>query len=265
MPELPEAEAMKAALAPHVLGQTIVSVWADKAWIKSHPSRRTLRLRDRKIIAVRRHGKAIIIDLHNNTSLIVRLGMSGRLVARQQRKKHDLLALHLDNADCIVFNDFRRFGSISLESSSESETLRSLGPDALTSSFSAASLPPISSRSIKSVLLDQRIVAGLGNIYSCESLFKARIDPRRRLSSITLKERLNLIRSIKSVLRLAISRGGSTLDDYRNTEGEAGDYDRLFAVFGQEGKRCPKCRCSTGVTRIREGGRSTYFCPVYQK
>jgi formamidopyrimidine-DNA glycosylase len=265
MPELPEAEAMRVALSPHALGRTITRVWVAKPWIRSLPPKMTSRLRSSRIIDVSRHGKAITLGLDNDSRVTVRLGMSGRLVARPVGQKHDLVALDLNDGGCLVFNDFRRFGRVSIESSSNPESRKSIGPDALTSSFSTKSLPSESSRAIKSVLIDQSIVAGLGNIYSCESLFEASIDPRRKAHSLTPEERTRLVASIKSILRAAIRRGGSTLDDYRGTEGEAGDYDSQFAVFRREGKPCPNCRCSTGVKRLFEGGRSTYFCPVYQK
>src|SRR5262245_2816221 len=123
MPELPEAEAMRAALSPHALQRTIARVRVAAPATRYLPSKQRSYLLGSRIVTIGRHGKAIILGLHNNTSLIVRLGMSGRLVARQPGKKHDLLALHLDNGGCLVFNDFRRFGRISIECSSNSETL----------------------------------------------------------------------------------------------------------------------------------------------
>jgi formamidopyrimidine-DNA glycosylase len=164
----------------------------------------------------------------------------------------------------IVFSDFRRFGRVVCTAHSASPYHETLGPDALTSDFCPETLDSQSTRSIKSALLDQRTVAGLGNIYACESLFRAGIAPSRPVHSLTAQDRARLVRAIKSILRAAISRGGSTLDDYRNTEGEAGDYDRQFAVFRREGRPCPGCTCSTGVLRVLQSGRSTYYCATKQ-
>ena len=265
MPELPEAEAMRATIAPKVLRQNIVGVWLSKPDRRTvSPSVRNAWIRKR-ILDVERHGKVISLLLQKHIRITITLGMSGRLVVRTNRKRHDRLALELNSGMSLIFNDFRRFGRVTCSIEEERSPQAILGPDALTASFSPHTLNLKSSRTIKAALIDQRIVAGLGNIYVCESLFRAGINPRRPVNSLTANERSRLVRAIKSILSAAVARGGSTLDDYRDTEGQAGDYDRSFAVYGRTGQPCPACTCSTGVIRAIDGGRSTFYCSVRQK
>jgi formamidopyrimidine-DNA glycosylase len=193
--------------------------------------------------------------------------MSGRLVFRAPSQRHDHFAFRFVRDSWLTFNDIRRFGRVYRvpETQIWSEPpLSSLGPDALSSAVGEKTFRISSGRSIKSMLLDQRVVAGLGNIYSCEILYHAGILPTRATASLSLSERKSLVRAIKSTLRAAIVRGGSTLDDYRGTEGQSGDYDRFFAVFANEGGPCPRCTCKTGIKRIIHHGRSTYYCQKLQ-
>jgi formamidopyrimidine-DNA glycosylase len=263
MPELPEAEAMRSAIAPDVVGKTIVGVWGAP-----HSTSRLVRRRSwigKHIVDVERHGKVLSLFLREGGRISFTLGMSGRLLIRERGRKHDRLAIMFNRGTSLVFNDFRRFGRITYYDSSELAPHKTLGPDALSTDFSADALVSASARSIKTALLDQKFVAGLGNIYTCESLFHARIHPHRPVRSLTEADRRRLVKVIKEILQNAVERGGSTLNDYRETEGEAGDYDRFFAVFGKSGQSCPGCTCSASIVRLTDAGRSTFVCLKRQK
>jgi formamidopyrimidine-DNA glycosylase len=229
---------------------------------------------------VRRRAKYLLIDLSGGDSLILHLGMSGRVTLLPPKtgfapEKHDHVVLHFDDKSLMVFNDARRFGQLDIvktDKAGDYPAFRALGPEPLGNEFSAAYLlERFKGRktSMKNALMDQRNVAGLGNIYVCEALFLARIDPRRDAGTITKKEAENLARAIRDVLTLAIERGGSSLRDYRQTGGELGYFQHHFTVYGREGEKCPGCHCDPaetgGIQRITQGGRSTFFCPVCQK
>mgnify|MGYP006277623771 CR=1 FL=1 len=264
MPELPEAEAMCRLLRLTAIGRRVVRIELgprDRFTISNDVIKRLVGAR---VEAIERHGKSISIRFDVSSHMTFILGMSGRLVIRNHQREHDRLALHLGDDTALVFNDFRRFGRFYCTTTEGVPHLPSAGPDALESAFTADTLRIAAKRSIKSVLLDQRIVAGLGNIYSCEALFHASIDPRRQVGSLSNAERRRLVIAIKKVLTNAVAHGGSTLSDYRGTEGHAGDYDRLFAVYGKVGLACRRCTCKSGVVRLIEAGRSTYLCPKRQ-
>ena len=260
MPELPEIEAMRSRIAEQFVSRIAASVWAAARDKSKFSLANAKSLRGARLEEVTRHGKLIVLSFGSVGRLAISCGMSGRLVSRIPNLKHDRFAIGFRGGASLVFNDFRRFGRWHWLSGGSQEPPTTLGPDALTSRFAEHCLDRASPRSIKSILLDQEIVAGLGNIYAAEALFHARILPTRSVSSLTRTERVRIVQSVKSVLSAAVARGGATLDDYRGTEGEAGDYDRLFAVYGREGQPCPGCDCDAGVSRIRDAGRSTYFC-----
>jgi formamidopyrimidine-DNA glycosylase len=178
---------------------------------------------------------------------------------------HDRVAIELSDRTALVFSDFRRFGSWYVLRGKNPAEFFDLGPDALAPDFVPRTLASSSRRSIKSALLDQSFVAGIGNIYASESLFAARIHPEREIRSLSSRERAALVRSIRRILAASIRRGGATLEDYRSTEGQAGDYELQFSVFGREGKKCPHCNCDGTILRIVIGGRSTFICPVRQR
>lgn len=266
MPELAEVESLCRGLNAVIGGRSIESV---KRISTSFVSRKPLiDLVGLVLIAFERHGKFVMAKLSDNTRLLIHFGMSGRLVVRPPSKKHDHFALRFEHGVWLTFNDFRRFGRIWRIAETQmwaEPPLSRLGPDALSKSFSGKTFRINSRRSVKSILIDQGVIAGLGNIYSSESLYRAGILPTRAIASLSVHERNKLVKAIKTTLRSAVRRGGSTLDDYRGAEGQSGDYDRYFAVFSKEGYPCPKCTCETGVKRIIQQGRSTYYCPTLQR
>ncbi len=266
MPELPEVEAMRRVVAPVLQGRRVAALWAGRWDRGSWTARDRNDLVGSTVESVGRHGKLIFFNFGNGLTVAFRLGMSGRLLLRAVGDKHDRAAIEFFGIPTLVFSDFRRFGMWRVLRGETPAKAFGLGPDALSPGFTQATLDSSSRRSVKSALLDQSLVAGIGNIYACESLFAARIHPDRALRSLEARERGELVRAIRRILRASIRRGGATLEDYRATEGEAGDYERWFAVFGREGKKCRGCGCDGGtVMRSVEGGRSGFFCPIRQR
>lgn len=243
------------------------------------------RLAGSRVEALDRRGKYLIAHLSKGESLIAHLGMSGRFAikaspwgdrgaiapAHGAAEKHDHVIFDLDGARPvrITFNDPRRFGFMDIVSTDALETCRhfnGMGPDPLSGAFSpdrlAAALKG-KRTSIKAALLDQRTVAGLGNIYVCESLFGARLSPRRRAGSVTGLRSARLYGSLMDVLGRAIEAGGSSLRDFANAEGDLGYFQHQFCVYGRENENCP--RCAAPIRRIVQGGRSSFFCSRCQR
>jgi formamidopyrimidine-DNA glycosylase len=209
--------------------------------------------------------------------------MSGRIVvkpgpvrAEAERPEewpdpHDHVRFETDDGTVIHYRDPRRFGLLTILRAEEARThslLAGLGPEPLADEFDAAALEAAlagGGAAVKNVLLDQRRIAGLGNIYVCESLFRARISPRRRASTVKGARAARLATAIREVLNEAIEAGGSSLRDHRRISGELGTFQHHFAVYGREGAPCPGCDCGGGVRRIVQGGRSTFFCAKRQR
>ena len=212
--------------------------------------------------------------------LMLHLGMSGQIFlltpgSDYQRRKHDHLELDFDDGSRLAFNDARRFGLALLIKRADlaaHPAFAALGPEPLAASFSGQALAALlkdKRTDIKAALMDQRVVAGLGNIYVAEALFHAGIDPRRRADQVRGDHAARLAPAIKKVLRASIRAGGSTLKDYRRTDGELGYFQHKFAVYSRAGKACPGCTCDIsktgGIERTTQAGRSTFFCPRKQK
>ncbi|MCH2546114.1 MAG: bifunctional DNA-formamidopyrimidine glycosylase/DNA-(apurinic or apyrimidinic site) lyase [Alphaproteobacteria bacterium] len=274
MPELPEVETVCRGLQSNVLGRHIddVIIRRDKIRIPI-PCDFAESCQGAKIERIERRAKYILIHLDNGYCILVHLGMSGRMQIFSRLptspQKHDHVDFLLSDGQLIVFNDPRRFGVIT---GAPSETimlhtlLNHLGPEPMSESFNAAYLyDQLKKRkqSIKPVLMDQKLVVGVGNIYVCEALFKTRINPERAANKINKKECERLVEAIKVVLQDAIASGGSTLRDYVDSAGKAGYFQHNFAVYDREGKLCTGC--SAPITRMTQAGRSTYWCENCQK
>lgn len=267
MPELPEVAAMLSRLAPKIEGRSFVSleVLTEQAGSLLHGELTALRPGAR-LTRITRHGKLSLLQFGSAAVVVIQLGMSGRLVLRGPSGRHDHIALHLSRGCTVTYADHRRFGAVYVWPAAEvvrRPPLDAIGPDALDTTLNAK-LFPSGARAIKEALLDQGVLAGLGNIYSCEALYRAGIDPRRPCSALSLDERQRLIAAIRGVLAEALADGGATLSDYRGTEGEAGGFEAKLAVYGREGLPCPGCACGGSVVRIRQGGRSTWLCKARQ-
>jgi len=275
MPELPEVETVRRGLALKMNGRRIIRAELRRPDLRRpFPAALAARLDGARIGEIGRRGKYILIELDTDGLLLLHLGMSGRVTASNgdlPDAPHDHVVLTLDDGTVIRFNDARRFGLLDYVERSDAAQhplLSGLGPEPLEPEFDgdylagafAGKMTPI-----KSALLDQRIVAGLGNIYVCEALFRAGISPRRGAASISRARVERFVAGIKSVLSEAIEAGGSSLRNYVQADGELGYFQHRWAVYGHEGDPCPGCDCGGGVRRIVQSGRSTFFCAKRQR
>ncbi len=293
MPELPEVETVRRGLAPVMEGARFAKVVAHRRDLRwPLPKDFAARLEGRTVVGLGRRAKYLLADLSSGDVLVMHLGMSGSFRVfrdgdertpgkyhheRSQHLAHDHVVFHMGNGAIVTFNDPRRFGSMKIVARAALEQeplLRALGPEPLGNEFDAALLARAcrgKKTSLKAALSDQRIVAGLGNIYVCEALHRARLSPKRRASTIAAKsgapnERAErLVDAIRAVLGDAIAAGGSSLRDHRRTDGELGRFQHDFRVYDREGLRCPTRGCRGTVKRVVQTGRSTFFCPVCQK
>lgn len=289
MPELPEVETVRRGLEPAMAGQVVAAVRINRPDLRwPFPDRMAERLAGHRVLTLRRRSKYILVDLSSGESLLIHLGMSGRMLVsgqligsyRQQTgaqgghaepQKHDHVVIDMVNGARITFNDPRRFGSMDLlrtDAADQHRLLAGLGPEPLGNSFDARYLAAVLAGKrapIKAALLDQRIVAGLGNIYVCEVLFRAGIDPRRPAADLSPPEAASLVPLIRDVLTEAIMAGGSTLQDYQQADGETGAYQDDFRVYGREGLSCMTPGCTGTIERFTQSGRSTFACPKCQR
>jgi len=293
MPELPEVETVRRGLQPALEGARFDHVLArrpDLRW--PLPKDFVQRLEGKTVKGLGRRAKYLLADLSSGEVLLMHLGMSGSFrVFHDGRKRkpgrfhhernkqltHDHIVFAMSSGATVTFNDPRRFGFMKLvpRAGLEQEPLlRSLGPEPLGNAFDAAMLAQAcrgKKTSLKAALSDQRVVAGLGNIYVCEALHRALLSPKRKASTIASRSGAHndhaerLVAAIRAVLEDAIKAGGSSLRDHRRTDGEVGYFQHHFRVYDREGQRCVTPGCSGTVRRIVQTGRSTFFCPVCQK
>ena len=283
MPELPEVETVRRGLAPVMENQTIVKALVNRADLRwPFPPDMAARLTGRQVTGLRRRSKYILVDLDSGETLLIHLGMSGRMLVsgdplgvfvqnHPAAMKHDHVVFEMANGARITFNDPRRFGAMDLletARAADHKLLALIGPEPLGNDFNEPYLvAALAGRNvaIKSALLDQRIVAGLGNIYVCEALFRARILPERRAGQISAAQVAGLVPIIRQVLQDAIAAGGSSLRDFRQADGELGYFQHSFDVYGREGQACRAAGCDGEITRIVQGGRSSFYCPQCQR
>ena len=280
MPELPEVETVRRGLRPVLEGRRIVRLQTFRADLRiPFPRGLGRRLTGRRIETVDRRSKYLLVRLDGGEVLILHLGMSGSVrilpVPAPPRGPHDHLELTTDAGAVIRFHDPRRFGLVTLAQEAELDAhplLRSIGPEPLNAHFDGAALAARlkgKRTSIKAALLNQRVVAGVGNIYACEALFRAGLSPRRSAQTVQGVRAERLAGAIKSVLNEAIMAGGSTLRDHRRPDGELGYFQHAFQVYGREGETCPACACKGSkngrIRRLVQHGRSTFYCPRAQR
>ncbi|WP_370676203.1 bifunctional DNA-formamidopyrimidine glycosylase/DNA-(apurinic or apyrimidinic site) lyase [Pleomorphomonas sp. PLEO] len=291
MPELPEVETVRRGLQPVLEGATILSVTLARLALRyPFPERFANRLAGRRILGLNRRSKYLLWDIEGDDVLLAHLGMSGSFrietpeaasatgsvpgafaLARSRDTRHDHVRFELQGGTAIIYNDPRRFGFMDLLPRAEMERhprLVGLGIEPTSNLFSAGTLAALAGRRtpLKAALLDQGIVTGLGNIYVCEALWRAELDPRRPASALAdpaLAETLAL--AIRTVIAEAIEAGGSTLRDHMQADGTLGYFQHRFAVYDREGEPCRRPGCGGTVTRIRQAGRSTFFCPSCQR
>lgn len=278
MPELPEVETVRRGLADGLSGARIYDVMLGAHGLrKPFPANMADRLQGAVMTAFRRRGKYLIIDVGEAGHIIAHLGMSGRFTIlpadgrNWNRGKHDHAVFRFDGGGLLVYTDPRRFGIMDLSPPGEWEqypAIAGLGPEPLEDGFNAKILYQTASNRrtpLKSFLLDQKIIAGLGNIYVCEALHRARLLPQRQAGSLKPRHTEILASTIKQVLTEAIAAGGSTLKDYAHADGELGYFQHQFAVYGRDGQNCKTPGCNGIVERMVQSGRSTFFCPSCQQ
>ncbi|MCC1493057.1 bifunctional DNA-formamidopyrimidine glycosylase/DNA-(apurinic or apyrimidinic site) lyase [Cognatishimia sp. F0-27] len=283
MPELPEVETVRAGLAPAMEGVRIAQAAVNRPDLRwPFPRDMARRLTGARVERLRRRSKYILADLDTGETLLIHLGMSGRMLVsgdplgqfvhdHPAAEKHDHVVLDMENGARITFNDPRRFGAMDLMQTATAEShklLAPLGPEPLGNAFDESHLvSALAGRNtpIKSALLDQKIVAGLGNIYVCEALFRGGIHPARRTRRISRARTASLVPIIRDVLRAAIEAGGSSLRDFRQADGNLGYFQHSFDVYGREGAPCRTPGCSDTVRRIVQSGRSSFYCPSCQR
>ncbi len=312
MPELPEVETVRAGLDPVMTGRLIVRAQVNRPDLRFPlPDRMADRLTGARVLRLGRRSKYILADLSTGETLLIHLGMSGRMLVSQPPtlslpirgreaqdgnvatggplplverdgvggfhfthpapEKHDHVVLEMEGGARVTFNDARRFGAMDLmptDGAAGHRLLRDLGPEPLGNQFDGAYLAArFSGRTmpVKAALLDQRIVAGLGNIYVSEALHRAHVDPRRAAGTLSATEIAILVPAIRAVLDEAIAAGGSSLKDFRRADGELGYFQHSFRTYDRAGAPCAMPGCGGQIERIVQSGRSTYFCPLCQR
>ena len=281
MPELPEVETVRRGLQPVLEGRRLVQVRQLRPDLRFPlPLDFVRRLEGRRIEHIGRRAKYLLMHLDSGDVLLAHLGMSGRMLLVEDPEgtpllPHDHVVLRTAEGWEVRYNDARRFGFMDIFPSVELATHRhlvGLGPEPLGNAFNGPLLAAAlqgRNTSIKAALLDQRVVAGLGNIYVCEALYHARLSPRRRAASVQGPRAERLARAIRDVLDRAIAAGGSSLRDYVQTSGELGYFQHAWAVYGREGAACPDCICggppAGGIRRLVQSGRSTFYCGRLQR
>jgi formamidopyrimidine-DNA glycosylase len=293
MPELPEVETVRRGLQPAMEGSKIVKAEARRKDLR-FPFQKDFvaRLEGQTVTGLGRRAKYLLADLGSGDVLLMHLGMSGsfRLIEggkakapgkfhhpRSEDRAHDHVVFHMSSGAAVVFNDPRRFGYMKIIARSKLENeplLKGLGPEPLGNEFDDAMLARSCANkktSLKAALLDQRVVAGLGNIYVCEALFRSQLSPRRLAATLATKKAeptdhaKRLVTAIHGVLNQAIKAGGSSLRDHRQTSGELGYFQHSFQVYDREGEKCQTAGCGGIVRRFTQNGRSTFWCPKCQK
>ena len=283
MPELPEVETVRKGLLPVMEGQVIAHAEVrrpDLRW--PFPPDMAARMTGKTVTALRRRSKYILADLSSGETLIIHLGMSGRILIsgdplgqfhheHPAPEKHDHVVWDMANGGRVTFNDARRFGAMDLAPTAtleEHKLIAVLGPEPLGNAFNEDYLVAAlkgKNTPIKTALLDQRIVAGLGNIYVCEVLHRAGISPKRKAGRIARAGVAGLVPIIRDVLSEAIEAGGSSLKDYRQTDGELGYFQHRFRVYDRENAACSTAGCGGTITRIVQSGRSSFYCAQCQR
>ena len=284
MPELPEVETVRRGLQPYLEGEELAKVTLNRADLRfPFPDRMADRLEGARIISLSRRAKFLVAETDRNEKLVMHLGMSGRFTihdpdipvqqnpgefahAQATNPKHDHVEFLTGKGVRIVFNDPRRFGYMQMFGEADGDPFSEVGPEPLSNAFSGESLYEAfrgKKSPVKTALLDQHVVAGLGNIYVCEALFMAGISPNRLAGNVSRKKCDVLAQCVREVLERAIQAGGSTLKDYAHTDGALGYFQHSFKVYGREGEACSAC--TKPVLRKVQSGRSTFFCSHCQR
>lgn len=272
MPELPEVETIRRGLGPILVGRRVLGVRIRERRLREPIAPRAMaRLRGSTVTGIRRRSKYLLLDTDSGLTLLIHLGMTGQLWVSQPgrpRRLHEHLAIALDDGRELRYADVRRFGLVRVVRTDRLDRhprLRGLGPEPLDDSLSGEALFRATRgrrKPVKNFLMDTRSIAGVGNIYACESLYRSRLNPKRQVARIGQPGWDRLVASLREVLREAIRAGGTTLQDFRNAEGDAGYFAVSLRVYDRKGKPCG--RCGVPIRRIVQAGRSTFYCPRCQ-
>ena len=283
MPELPEVETIMRGISPFLEGATIKRIKLNRADLRwPFPENFTSRLKEAKVLNLRRRSKYILIDLNTGETLLIHLGMSGKILVSDSKIGnyfyesskgfcHDHVIFELNDGTKLTYNDPRRFGAMDLTKTNHVNNhkfLEKLGPEPLGNNFNSDYLKTELSKKespIKNVLLHQSVIAGLGNIYVCEALFMSGILPMKKASKISKNKCEELVRNIRTVLMSAIEAGGSSLKDFTDIQGNSGYFQFEFYVYGRENKYCKTINCNNKIKRISQSGRSSFYCPLCQR
>jgi formamidopyrimidine-DNA glycosylase len=293
MPELPEVETVRRGLEPAMAGQRLIRVEQRRKDLRfPFPARFKERLEGQRVTGLSRRAKYLVLDLSSQEALIMHLGMSGRFTVEMgdttskpgdfhyetsSPSPHDHVVFHLENGARITYNDPRRFGFMDLVPSAslaESKHFKAMGVEPLGNELNGELIQTLfadKKAPLKAALLDQRLIAGLGNIYVCEALHRSGLSPKRRAGTLssyrgTMKGKAELLATtIRDVLTEAVQAGGSSLRDYAQTDGSLGYFQHRFRVYDREGEKCPTVSCSGTIERIVQSGRSTFYCKTCQK
>ena len=275
MPELPEVEVICQGLLPHLMGRTIINIRCSGKQLRSPVLCKEMKteLCGRKIIRLSRRAKYLLLAIDGGATLIIHLGMTGNMGifdAGSATKKHDHVRWQLDNNTELRFNDARRFGAVRLlpaknAAQEEKRFFSATGPEPFSHSCSVTYLTQLATHrkiAIKKFIMDSHVIAGIGNIYANESLFRARIHPERPASSLSAKEWQCLLTIIRKTLKHAIKCGGSTISDFVDASGKGGYFQMNFRIYGKAGEACSEC--GEVISKETIGGRASFFCPVCQ-
>ena len=283
MPELPEVETIMRGVSLFLEGATIKKVRLNRPDLRwPFPENFANRLSETQVLGLKRRSKYILVDLSTNETLLIHLGMSGRILIsgskignffREPTKisKHDHVIFELNDGTIITYNDPRRFGAMDLAKTNDLNNhkfLKKLGPEPLGNNFNSDYLRSKLSKKespIKNVLLDQSVVSGLGNIYVCEALFMSGISPKKKAFKISKDKCEELVQNIRIILNAAIQAGGSSLKDFTDIQGNSGYFQFEFYVYGRDNQRCKTRSCDRNIKRISQSGRSSFYCPNCQR
>ena len=283
MPELPEVETIMRGISPFLEGATIKKIKLNRADLRwPFPENFANRIKEAKVLNLKRRSKYILVHLSTGETLLIHLGMSGKILVSDTKfgnyfyesskvSNHDHVIFELSDGTIVTYNDPRRFGSMDLaktDNLNNHKFLEKLGPEPLGNNFNSDYLKVELSKKespIKNVLLNQSVVAGLGNIYVCEALFMSGISPKKKASKISKSKCEELVQNIRAVLISAIEAGGSSLKDFTDIQGNSGYFQFEFYVYGRENEYCKTTNCDCKIKRISQSGRSSFYCPYCQR
>ena len=288
MPELPEVEVVKRSIEKIIHNLTIKNIKIYNKNLRYKIEAKKLKnLINTKVLLVKRRSKYILINLDNKRTILLHLGMSGKIIivnSKQQKirssfyydltnnlEKHNHVIFEFQNNFKLIYNDVRRFGFLKVINTNniyENSHLKTLGPEPLSSDFNLEYFKiniKNKKKSIKDCLMDQKFVSGLGNIYVNEVLFQSKINPLKKSKNLTNKQILNILKNTKLILKKAVDKGGSSIKDFNDTEGNMGKFQDFFRVYGRDSKACSKIKCNGVVKKIRISNRSTFYCNICQK